>query len=234
LKNLKLTILAIICIAIKWLLERCACKDTTTMNTLADLINTFGGQFGLNTADKLRHFLAQAAAETGGFSTLNKTENLRYTTAERLVKVYPKKFSLTDPSKHNPNDYLGNPQAVGNLVYSNRFGNGNEASGDGFLYRGRGLLQLTFKDNYIAFKDFYNNSFGDQIDPVSSPGIIASDTKLSVLSAMWFFKTNILDKMTVNANTAVERISVKVNGGTNGLPERKAYFNQAKSNINCL
>lgn len=208
----------------------------TTLNALAELVNTYGGQFGLNTEDKLQHFLAQAAAETGGFGTLNKTESLNYTHADRLEKVFPKLFSLTDPNKRDPNNYLYNSEVVANVVYSNRFGNGSEASGDGYRYRGRGIMQLTWKDNYTAFQNFYNNANPtDQIDPVSNPNILASNAKLAVTSALWFFKTRVLDKITVDANTSVEKVSKKVNGGIlNGITERKTYFQNAKSNIHCL
>jgi putative chitinase len=206
----------------------------TVANKIADLVNQYGVTFGLDSEHKLRHFLSQAAAETGGLGNLNKTESLDYSSANRLAKVYSKHYSLTDPNKRNPNNYLHNAEAVANYVYRSRGGNGDEASGDGYKYRGRGIFQLTFKNNYASFQDYYNNKFLDQVNIVSNPSLVASNTDLAVLSALWFFKTKVMSKITIDANTSVKSVTKKINGGKNGLSERENYYQDALSYINCL
>jgi putative chitinase len=206
----------------------------TQLDKLADYVNTYGGDFGLNTADKLRHFLAQGAAETGYFGTLNKVENLNYSTASLLEKNYKRYFDPQNPHHRDASKFLNKPEELGNLVYSHNNGNGDSASGEGYLYRGRGVFQLTGKENYQAFKDFYNGTYTDQIDPVTSPAIVASNDKLSVLSAMYFFKKHVLDKITVDSSTTVKQITKIVNGGSNGLIVRMNSFDSLKVKINCL
>src|SRR6266496_5173301 len=103
-------------------------------------------EFGITTNLRLAHFLAQCALESTGFTAT--VENLNYS-AQRLLQVFPKYFRGV-----NPNDYARNPEKIGNQVYANRMGNGDEASGDGFKFRGRGYIQLTGKNNYTSFSKF--------------------------------------------------------------------------------
>ncbi|WP_332914711.1 hypothetical protein, partial [Algoriphagus boritolerans] len=94
--------------------------DPTILSVLKDLINAYGVEFGLIDESVVSHFISQAGHETNGFSSAGFSENLYYTTPERLLKVFPSKFSLTDPNKKNPNDYLRNPEKLANLVYSQK------------------------------------------------------------------------------------------------------------------
>ena len=117
---------------------------------------------------------------------------MNYTTAARIVKVFPEYFSLTDPTKDNPNDYINNPSAIGNYVYCCKDGNGNIASGDGYKYRGRGLIQLTRKNNYQLFQDDYNSKYEPNIDIINNPELLGTNENLAVLSALWYFNTNVI------------------------------------------
>jgi putative chitinase len=207
--------------------------SNASLNALANLINEYGGKFGIDNEHKLRHFLAQAATETGGFSSLQRAESLNYSSATRLANIYPKHFSFINPLKKNPYNYLHNSERLANLVYRNRYGNGSEASGDGFRYRGRGIFQLTFKDNYQNFQDYYNSNFSSNLDLLNHPEVLVSNDPLSVISALWYFKTRVSSKISINSNTPVEQVTRLVNGKLNGINERKSYYNKTKIYIFC-
>ena len=175
-----------------------------------DQIPETAAKFGITTNLRLAHFLAQCALESANFTAT--VENLNYS-AQRLLQVFPKYFKNVDV-----NDYARNPQKIGSRVYANRMGNGNEASGDGFRYRGRGYIQLTGKNNYQSF----TNHIGE--DCVANPDLVA--TKYPLASAGFFFNSNniwaICDQ---GANDAtVTKVTKAVNGGTHGLPERQQNF----------
>ena len=206
----------------------------STLETLAQMINDKGRDFGIDNKEELQHFLTQAGHESNGFSSINVTENLNYISPSRIANVWPLRFSLTDITKLNPINYVNEPFLLGNAAYHTRMGNGNISSGDGYNYRGRGIVQLTGKTNYTDFENFYNQTFSPQIDIVNNPDLVASDDNLSILSALWFFKVKVLDKMTIDPNTTVKAVTFKVNGGTNGLPDRIVKFNNAVINIDCI
>jgi putative chitinase len=159
---------------------------------------------------RLAHFLSQVAHESGNFKLV--VENLRYT-ASRLLVIFPRHFKTIEEARR----YALNPEAIANRAYANRIGNGNEASGDGYRYRGRGYLQLTGKANYKSFSDYVKE------DCVLSPDLVA--TKYPMDSAMWFFDRNRLwslcDK---DDNASVLAVTKRVNGGTNGLADRLTKF----------
>lgn len=168
--------------------------------------------FNITTPLRLAHFLSQCAHESGNFKFLK--ENLNYS-ASGLKRVFGKYF----PGNLNES-YAGNPEKIANRVYGNRMGNGNESSGDGYKYCGRGYIQLTGKDNYAAF---------DKIVPeniLESPDLVS--TKYPLMSAAFFFEKNklwtICDKGS-DKNTIVA-LTKRINGGTNGLEDRIANFNK--------
>lgn len=154
------------------------------------------------------HFFAQCAHESGDFRFLE--ENLRYT-AEQLIKTWPRLF----PTMEIAQQYDRDPQKIANRAYADRMGNGSEASGDGWKYRGRGAIQLTGRSNYKAFADFEGNP-----DIIYNPSIVASDYPIE--SALFFFERNglwaICDKG-VDVGTITE-LTKKINGGTLGLDDR--------------
>ena len=128
------------------------------------------------TPARAAHFFGQTAHETGGFKAFG--ENLNYS-AKGLRGIFGKYF----PNDAIAAQYERKPQAIANRVYANRMGNGSEQSGDGWRYRGRGALQLTGKDNYLAFSKYCNRP-----DVMTNPDLVA--TELAFESAMFFFERN--------------------------------------------
>jgi putative chitinase len=167
-------------------------------------------QHKINTKLRLAHFLAQCAHESVNFSV--KLENLNYS-AERLMQIFPKYFKPSEFSL-----YSRQPEKIANRVYANRMGNGDETSGDGYKYRGRGFIQLTGKDNYRLF----GQSIG--ADLIAIPGLVASQYPLS--SAAFFFSNNNLWPLCDRGDTveAVKMVTNAVNGGYNGLENRIKLF----------
>ena len=112
--------------------------------------------------------------------------------------------------------------------------NGNEASGDGWKYRGRGIMQLTWKSNYEEFQTWYNSKNNPDIDIVNNPDLISTDDNLAVLSGMWFFKKKVLSQIKDFDNKAtVEKVTQKVNKYTNSTPQRDELFKKSQNSINC-
>jgi putative chitinase len=178
-----------------------------------DSIPEVASKFGINTPLRVAHFLAQCGHESGGFRLTQ--ENLNYS-AKGLMGIFKKYF----PTEAIANQYARNPQKIANKVYSNRMGNGSEASGDGYKFRGRGYIQLTGKENYTAF----GKSIG--VDIPSNPDSVASTYALA--SAAWFFSKNGLHKIADEgaSDVVVTKITKRVNGGTIGLPDRIKHFKE--------
>ena len=169
-------------------------------------------KFNISNHLRLAHFLSQCAHESGNFKVL--TENLNYS-ADGLLKIFPKYFR----DKQIAESYARQPEKIANRVYSNRMGNGDEASGDGFKFRGRGYIQLTGKDNYKQFGAFIGE------DVVANPDLVA--TKYPLTSAAFFFDKNGLWKICDEGDTPyiVTKVTKRVNGGTHGLEDRVNKFN---------
>lgn len=170
-------------------------------------------KFELNTPLRLAHFLAQAGHESGGFKAVN--ENLNYG-AKGLLSIFKKYF----PTEEKAKLYERKPEKIANLVYGARMGNGPEASGEGWKFRGRGYIQLTGKDNYKAFDAVVGESI------IENPDLVA--TKYPLLSAAWFFHKNGLHKIADQGATdaVVTSVTKRVNGGTIGLADRIKHFKE--------
>jgi len=177
------------------------------------MIPDTAAKFAINTPLRLAHFLAQCGHESGGFRATQ--ENLNYS-AKGLNGIFKKYF----PTEAAAAAYARNPQKIANKVYGGRMGNGLEASGDGYKFRGRGYIQLTGKDNYTAF----GKAIGEDI--CANPDKVASTYAL--LSAAWFFSKNGLHKMADGGATdqVVTSITKRVNGGTIGLADRIKHFKE--------
>ena len=169
-------------------------------------------RYNISNQLRLAHFLAQCAHESGDFKLV--TENLNYS-ADGLLKVFPKYFNSA-----NVTAYARNPQKIANRVYANRMGNGDEASGEGYKFRGRGYIQLTGKDNYKQFSDFIGE------DCVANPDLVA--TKYPLTSAAFFFNKNGLWSICDRGDTEaiVLLVTKRVNGGTIGLADRIKHFQE--------
>ena len=178
-----------------------------------DSIPEVATKFGINTPLRVAHFLAQCGHESGGFR-LTK-ENLNYS-AKGLMGIFKKYF----PTESLAKAYERQPAKIANKVYSNRMGNGTEASGDGAKFCGRGYIQLTGKENYTAF----GKSIG--VDVCANPELVASQYALA--SAAWFFSKNGLHKIADEgaSDLVVTKITKRVNGGTIGLPDRIKHFKE--------
>lgn len=220
----------------------------TKLQKIADAINTYGRDFGIDNKDKLRHFLAQAGHESAKMTAFE--ENLNYRWKKLGIDYWKGYFNPhtdgdKDSTKVDPNDYKRSATSLyvdkekfANYVYddanrSNGYKLGNTSTGDGYKYRGRGIIQLTGKANYESFNTFYQEKYDANKDLVSDPDPLKTDMKIAVISALWFFENNVLDKITVNGSTSVKAVTKKVNGGTNGLNDRKELYNKAKTNIDC-
>jgi putative chitinase len=165
---------------------------------------------------RLAHFLSQVAHESGNFRVLY--ENLNYS-ASGLLKVFPRYFNATTAVQ-----FARKPQLIANRVYANRIGNGNEASGDGWNYRGRGYLQVTGRANYKAFSEYIGE------DCEKHPDLVA--TKYPLDSAIWFFDRNKLWTLCDKGEENVPIVSGRVNGGTNGLQDRLNKFRSFMKYLN--
>jgi putative chitinase len=170
-------------------------------------------KFNINTPLRLAHFLAQCGHESGGFRVTQ--ENLNYS-AKGLMGIFKKYF----PTQQLAESYQRQPQKIANKVYASRMDNGNEASGDGFKFRGRGYIQLTGRANYTAFGKAINEDIANNPDVVSG--------KYALLSAAWFWSKNGLNKLADGgaSDQVVTSITKRVNGGTIGLPDRIKHFKE--------
>jgi len=170
--------------------------------------------YDIDTPQRVAAFLAQCAHESGGFTAIQ--ENLNYRAAT-LRKVFPKYFPTDDIA----NQYAGLPnkqEAIANRVYASRMGNGNEASGDGFRYCGRGLIQLTGKQNYSKFAESIET-------PVEQVTEFLQTFEGCVQSAAWFSEANNLNQYADSGD--ILTMTKRINGGTIGLEDRQKHYHHA-------
>ena len=186
------------------------CKEPDKwFNALSEILPTQN----ITTKNQVMCFLAQCGHESAEFNTLR--ENFNYS-AEGLLKVFPKYFTPTLAQQ-----YARKPDKIANRVYANRMGNGSEESGDGFKYRGVGLIQLTFKSNILECSKAI---FGDD-RAIKTPEILMVKEN-AVKSACWFWNKNSLNQYADTEN--IQMLTKKINGGTNGLQERISLFKKIK------
>lgn len=170
--------------------------------------------YEINTPERISAFLAQCAHESGGFSVLRENLNYRWQT---LRKIFPKYF----PSDELAQAYAAQPnkqELIANLVYANRMGNGPPESGDGYRFCGRGLIQLTGRDNYSWFATSLDIS-------VEAAAEYLETFEGAVQSACWFWETNNLNQWADRGD--ILTLTKKINGGTIGLEDRIAHYKHA-------
>ena len=184
------------------------CKEP---EVFCNLLDNLLSASGIDTKERVVMFLAQCGHESQGFTRF--TEGLNYG-AEGLLATFPKYF----PDLKTAKAYERQREKIANKVYANRMGNGPESSGDGWKYRGFGLIQLTFKDNFSAF------SKDTGIDLVTDPEKYRTDLSIIIKSAIWFWNKNKLNKY-ADAKDILGSTK-KINGGTNGILEREEFFNE--------
>jgi putative chitinase len=168
-------------------------------------------EYNINTPQRVAAFVAQCAHESGNFRLLK--ENLNYTAAS-LMRVWPSRF----PSMDVANQYAMKPEKIANKVYCDRMGNGSEASGDGWKYAGKGLIQLTGKDNYTWFAESIETPL-DQI-----PEYLQT-FEGAVQSACWFWEVNNLNQWADAGD--ILTLTKRINGGTIGLEDRQRHYAHA-------
>ena len=171
--------------------------------------------YGINTHLRMCHFLTQISHESG---LKPISENLNYS-SERLRQIFPKYFI----SKADADRYARQPERIANRVYANRMGNGNEASGEGWKYRGRGFIQITGKENYFRLH------IDTDLDCVKNPDLLLEEAN-AMLSACWFWKLKGLNSLADKDD--IVSITKRVNGGLFGLEHRKELLKKWKLTLN--
>ena len=182
---------------------------------IVEILNVMLPKYGIDNKERVACFLGQTAHESGGYTKL--TENLNYS-AQGLCKTWPKRF----PTQKSAEPYHRNPEKIANKVYSNRLGNGNEASGDGWKYRGRGAIQTTGKENYEELSQAIGKELSECVK-------YCGTLEGAVESACVFWKQNNLNGF-VDKND-FEGLTEAVNGKLIGYTERKQLRDIALKNI---
>lgn len=173
-----------------------------------DALNETCEEFAIDTPYRIAGFISQTAHESAGFKFVS--ENLNYSTAS-LMRVWPSRFPTVDIAQR----YAMNPEKIASRAYADRMGNRDESSGDGWKYRGRGLIQLTGKNNYVAYGMACDN------EALQRPDIVA-EPKCAAESAGWFWSVNRLNQL-ADAQDVVG-MTKRINGGINGLDDRQAKY----------
>ncbi|MEO7494805.1 MAG: glycoside hydrolase family 19 protein [Massilia sp.] len=184
-----------------------------------DALNACMEAGAINTNARQAAFLAQVLLESGELRQLQ--ESLSYS-AQRLRQVWPQRF----PTDAAAEACSHNPEKLANKVYASRMGNGDEASGDGWKYRGRGLIQLTGHENYARF------ATAMKVDALANPDLLQQPAG-AALSAAWFWQSKGLNEvadLTIDKDGDAHFIELtrRINGGTNGLLQRRAYWDRAR------
>lgn len=188
---------------------------SATLQTYLPGLNAAFAQCHINTPYRIRAFLAETGEESVGFTDVE--ENLNYS-AQRLQQAFPKYFPTVALAKQ----YAKNPQAIANRVYANRMGNGDEASGDGWRYRGRGLIQITGYNNYAGLAHFLGKDISVIPDYCETP-------EGAVMCAAWFWSANNLNRF-ADAQDLVA-ITRAINGGLTGEGQRQAIYDRSAKYI---
>lgn len=176
-------------------------------------LNSVLPKYEINTVNRVAGFLAQCGHESADFTVLK--ENLNYS-AEALNRVFPKYFKNAG---RDANLYARNPEKIANIVYANRIGNGDTASGDGWKYRGRGAIQLTGKTNYSEFAKSIGKTLEETVAYLET-------MEGAIESACWFWNSRDINETCDDDDIVL--MTKKVNGGTNGLEERTTHYKNNK------
>ena len=176
-----------------------------------EALSTVLPEYEIDSPQRVAAFIAQCTHESGGFKRLKENLNYKW---ESLRKVFPKYF----PDDELAQEYAHKQEQIANRVYGGRMGNGDESSGDGFRYCGRGLIQLTGKNNYTKFAE----SIGMAVEEVPT---LLETFEGAVKSACWFWKTNNLNQYADAGD--ILTMTKRINGGTIGLEDRIKHYNHA-------
>jgi putative chitinase len=184
--------------------------NSNIITNFIDPFNTVIEKYEINNTNRISMFMAQVGHESGGLSVIE--ENLHYR-ADRLSVVFPSHFVDV-----NTANYANKPEKIANRVYANRMGNGDEDSGDGYNFRGRGLIQLTGRDNY-------NNFANDMSMTIDSAVTYLETPEGAAMSAAWFWDKHGLNDFADAGD--ILSVTKRINGGTNGLQDRTNLYQLA-------
>lgn len=200
-------------ITIELLQKVCPKTKKETLEKFVEPLNEIGPKYGLfENNERIACFIAQIAHESGGFNYME--ENLNYS-AKGLLGVFKKYF----PTEELAKQYERQPEKIASRVYANRMGNGTEESKEGFKFKGRGLIQLTGKDNYTKFSKSMEMSLDEAVEYLKT-------VKGAVESACWFWGANKLNDL-CDKNDFIT-LTKRINGGTIGLEDRKHHYDVVK------
>lgn len=203
--------------------QRAAGLNSVTATRWFEPIRDAAAEFSINTPQRMAAFIAQIGHESQGFNFL--TESLYYKDILRIVKIFPGAFRKSETGAVLPAEidsgrkYQRNPELLANRVYANRYGNGNEASGDGWKFRGRGLIQLTFRDNYQRCGDALG------LDLTANPDLLLDFTN-AARSAAWFFSVSGCNSLADSGDFLA--LTKRINSGAEGLADRQSRYRVAK------
>lgn len=186
---------------------------TSTLTKFIPALNKVIREVPLDSKERVAAFIAQIGHESGEFQAIR--ENLNYS-AQALRSVFPKYFKTVGQAQA----YARQPQKIANKVYANRMGNGPESSGDGWKFRGRGLIQITGRNNYTALAKHLGKTIDQTIEYLETP-------EGAVVSAAWYWRVNNLRDL--EERNEFVMLTRKINGGTNGLEHRKLLYERALS-----
>ena len=186
---------------------------TATLQKFIPALNKVIREVPLDSKERVAAFIAQIGHESGEFQTV--MENLNYS-AQGLRSTFPKYYG----SVKSAQPHARQPQKIANYVYQNRMGNGPESSGDGWKFRGRGLIQITGRNNYTALAKYLGKTIDQTIAYLETP-------EGAVVSAAWYWRVNNLRDL--EERNEFVMLTRKINGGTNGLEHRKLLYERALS-----
>ena len=225
------------------------------LNGVSDAINKHADKLGITSKSEIQHFLAQAAHESNNFNSTREGTNYQ----PRAVMAYfgrlfnPIGHDDRDPNKKNLSDfgtyvstrncktYMQDSQGLFNHIYddANRISVGyspigNTQSGDGWNYIGRGVIQLTGRENYQNFSNWYRDNVDPNSDIINNPELLNSNKEIGTLASLWFFKNNVIDPLGgIDENTTANEVTKKVNTAMLKKEERAENLEKAKQNIDC-
>jgi putative chitinase len=187
------------------------CKDPEGW---VDAMNEVFPEYEIDTPERIAAFIAQCGHESGGWRTFS--ENLNYS-AKALNAIFGKYFARAG---RDAEEYHRQPEKIANVIYANRMDNGDTDSGDGWKFRGRGPIQLTGKANYTAFSEW-----ADRDDILDDPDQVSEDKELALMSAIWYWTKNGLNKYADNGD--IKTMTKRINGGYIGLEDRIHHWKEA-------
>jgi predicted chitinase len=228
-------------ISLEMIKAACTANNDAYFNEILPFMNKYSCLYEVNTPERIAHFLSQVGHESQ-FKAIE--ENLKYSEA-RMKQVFGCKAGGWNgedcpPEKRihlklwdSPEVYANHPEALANYVYASRMGNGDESSGDGYKYRGRGLIQLTGKDNYQNVTAMHNQrNPSNKRDFVANPDLLAANLECAIESAfIWWSQNGLNNVSNGRTDNDVKVVTQKVNGGLNGLADRTSRFHKILEQI---